>query len=254
MTLNMNGATEKLKMEKKEKSEEKSPELIASEQKNKLLEAQLNRLSSDQESLALEKEAEKMAKEDAALKEEADLRKALGEEFTTVKAGLKDGEELSSEQMISIMAEAVGASSDAQGKLILNKVTAMMSESNVELKKTQKLLIELAAATSMNQIRSSHSDYDDYKTEIAGIMSTTRGLSPEDAYTLAKAKKSKDQPDQRRVETERPGEPPTQTSSSLRDDYTRSREDDSTQQLSPKAAFTAAVSAAINKTIASRKG
>lgn len=194
-----------------------------------------------------------MAKEEAALKEEADLRKALGDEFTIVKAGLKEGEDLSSEQMIAIMAEAVGASSDAQGKLILNKVAAMMSESNAELKKTQKLLIELAAATSMNQIRSSHPDYDDYKTEIAGIMSTTRGLSPERAYKLAKLEKSGDQPDQRRVETERPGEPPTQTSLSSRDDYTRQKETTDVQQ-SPKAAFQAAVSAAIDKTIASRKG
>lgn len=254
MVLNMNRATEKSKMEKKERPEEKSPELIASEQKNKLLLAQLNKLSADQESLSLEKEAEKMAKETAALEQEADLRKALGDEFSTVKAGLKEGEELSNDQMIAIMAEAVGASSDAQGKLILNKVAAMMSKSDAEIKKTQNLLIEFAAATSMNQTRSAHSDYDDYKTEIAGIMSTTRGLSPERAYLLAKAEKSKGQPDQRRVETERPGEPPTPSALSSRDDYTRSKEVDNTQQLSPKAAFTNAVSAAIDKTLASRKG
>jgi len=238
-------------MEKK--SEQKSPELIAAEQKNKLLLEQLNKLSSDQESLTLEKEAEKMAKEEAALKEEADLRKALGDEFSTVKAGLKDGEEISNEQMIAIMAEAVGASSDAQGKLILNKVAAMVGESNTELKKTQKLLIELAAGVSMNQVRSAHKDYDDYKTEIAGIMSVTRGLSPERAYLLAKAEKSEGQPDQKRTETERPGEPPNETFSSSRNEYVQERKDDGVKR-SPRAVFKAAAEAAVKKTLEARQG
>lgn len=251
MKLNKTAEESKMEQEKKTKNE-KSPELIASEQKNKLLEEQLNRLSTDQESLALEKEAEKVAKETAALENEADLRKALGDEFSSVKSGLKDGEEISSEQMIAIMADAVGASSDAQGKLILKKVESMMGDSNAELQKTQKLLMELAAGMSMNQVRSEHKDYDDYKTEIAGIMSTTRGLSPERAYLLAKAEKSKGQPDQHQVETERPGAPPTPTSS--RDDYTRSTEVDTGVQLSPKAVFQNAVAAAIDKTISSRRG
>lgn len=251
MKLNKTAEESKMEQEKKTKNE-KSPELIASEQKNKLLEEQLNRLSTDQESLALEREAEKVAKETAALENEADLRKALGDEFSSVKSGLKDGEEISSEQMIAIMADAVGASSDAQGKLILKKVESMMGSSNAELQKTQKLLLELAAGMSMNQVRSEHKDYDDYKTEIAGIMSTTRGLSPERAYLLAKAEKSKGQPNQHQVETERPGAPPTPTSS--RDDYTRSTEEDTGVQLSPKAVFQNAVAAAIDKTISSRRG
>lgn len=251
--LKMNRTAEKSKMEKKEKLEEKSPDLIAAEQRNKLLQEQLNKLSSDQESLTLEKEAKDLAKEEAALQAEADLRKTLGEEFTSVKAGLKDGEDLSNEQMIAIMADAVGASSEAQGKLILKKVATMMGTSNDELKKTQKLLFELAAGMSMNQARSEHPDFDNYKTEVAGIMSTTRGLSTEDAYVLAKAKKSKGQPDQRITETERPGEPPTGIAPSSRDGYVHKKEDNGVRQ-SPRAVFKDAVRAAIDKNLNARQG
>jgi len=246
MTLNLSRTVEKSKMEKEQKSEQKSPELIAAEQENKLLKEQLNKLSSDLESSALEKKAAELAKETAALEKDANLRKALGEEFSTVKAGLKDGEELSNEQMIAILGEAVGAASDAQGKLILNKVAAMVGESNAELKKTQKLLMEFAASVSMNQTRSQHPDYDDYKTEIAGIMSTTRGLSPERAYILAKAEKSKGQPDKEQTFSERPGEPPTPAPSS-RDEYVREREESGGVQRNPKAAFQSAVHDAMKK-------
>lgn len=243
MTLNLRKTVENPKMEKK--SEQKSPELIAAEQKNSFLQEQLNKLSSDQASSDLAKKADAMAKETAALESEADLRKSLGDNFSTAKAGLKDGEEISNEQMIAIMAEAVGASSDAQGKLILNKVASMMSESNTELQKTQKLLFEMAAGVSQQQARSNHADYDDYKTEIAGIMSTTRGVSPEDAYMLAKAKRSQNQPNQNQTETERPGEAPTQTNTSLRDKYVKSRQTNDGIRRSPKTIFKDAVANAI---------
>jgi len=215
------------------------------------LKEQLKQLSADQESLTLEKEAEKLAKEEEALKKEADLRTALGTEFSTVKAGLKEGEELSNEQMIAIMAEAVGASSDAQSKLILKKVASMVGQSNDELKKTQKLLVELAACVSTDQTRSRHKDYDDYATEIAGIMSTTRGVSPEDAYLLAKAKKKGNQPEQRQTETERPGEIPNETSS--RNDYVRENRDAGGVKQSARAVFQAAAEAAAAKVIAARQ-
>ena len=251
MKLNVNRTAGKPEMEKKQekKVEEKSTELIAAEQKALLLQEQLSRLSADQESLALEKETEKMAKETAALEAEADLKRTLGEEFSEEKRNLKAGEELSNEQLIAIMGEAVGASSEAQGKLILKKVEALVGVSNAEIKKTQQLLIELAAGVSMNQIRSEHPDYDDFKTEIAGIMSTTRGLSPADAYVLAKAKKTQKQPNQQQFETERPGGPPESTAS-LRDDYVQ--EKDPEVQQSPKAIFIAAASKAVDKHIAGR--
>ena len=239
-------------MEAKKKEEQKSPEMIAIEQENKLLKEQLNKLSSAQESLTLEKEAEKIAKETAALEAEADLRKTLGEEFSTVKAGLREGEELSADQLVAIMADAVGVSSDAQAKLILKKVEAMMGKSDAEIKRTQKLLIELAAGISMNEVRSKNTDFDDYKTEIAGIMSVTRGLSPEDAYLLAKAKRSKGQPEQQQVESERPSTPPNASSS--RDAYTHQHQsEDDEVKRSPRAVFKAAADAAIEKLLANRQ-
>jgi hypothetical protein len=202
----------------------------------------------------LEKEAEKLAKETVALEQEANLRKTLGESFSTAKSGLKEGEELSNDQLIAIMADAVGASSDAQGKLILSKVSGMMTESNTELQKTQKLLIELAASVSMNQARSEDPDFDDYKTEVAGIMSTTRGLSPSDALMLAKAKRAKNQPKQKQTETERPNQIPLPSAdTSSRDEYVQSKQEPKVQQ-SPKAAFKAAVDAAYKKVQAARQG
>lgn len=251
MVLNLNKTVEKLKMDKKQ--EQKNPELIAAEQENKLLRERLDKLSSDQGELALQKEAEMLAKSEEALVEEADLRKTLGTEFTALKAGLKDDEEVSQEQLIAIMGEAVGASSEAQGKLILSKVASMMKQSDNEIVRTQELLAKLAAGMSMERARASNPDFDDYRVEVADIMSRTRGLDSEQAFLLAKAERLKGQPEQKRIETERPGIAPSSPSyESSRDDYTQEKDPD--VQRSPKATFNSAVSAALDKVIAARKG
>lgn len=234
---------------------QKSPELIAAEQENSFLKEQLSKQLNDQESLTLQKEAEKLEQNQAALIKEADLRQALGEQFTQVKAGLKPDEEISQEQLIAIMGEAVEASSNAQGSLILNKVAAMMKDSNAKLEKTQKLLVDLAAGVSMQQVRNANPDYDQYKTEVAQIMGSTRGLSTADAYLLAKAQKSKGQPNQREIETERPNNPPSPAPGESRNDYTNNNQhEQQAPQGNPRQVFLKASRAAIDKIIGARTG
>ena len=253
MTLNLKNSAENEKMNKGKKPE-KSQELIAAEQENKLLKEQLDKLLQDQESLKLEKDAEKLAKEQAALKEEADLRQAIQSNLTSAKTNLKEDQELSPEQILAITGDAVGAATDAQGKLILNQVGSMLQKQNKSIEDLQKLVFNLAAGVSVNQLRSQHDDYDNYKTEIAGIMSTTRGLSAEDAYILAKAKKGEGNVNQQNVSTERPGEIPDASSYNQRDEYiNQQNEANKDVHLSPKQVFSNAVSAAIDKTIASRR-
>lgn len=238
--------SEKKKEDQKSKPSEKEMYLEA---QVKLLQKQLEQRSQDEEDLLLQKEADELKKEEAALEEEADLKRTLGDAFSPSKTGMKAGDELDQSQLVSIMADAVGSASNAQAKLILSKVDSMMKKTDNRIDGTQKVLMELAASMSVDRARSQFSDFDEHKTEIAKVLSSTKGLSPEDAYLIVKGRQLKDQPDREQIESEKPNEAPAATSSSSE---IKDEQDESTQ-ISPKAAFRNAVSAAVDKIHAARE-
>lgn len=243
--------------QKKAKTDQDHQQTDLAEQ-NKLLQAQLTlyqeqlKQSTDEtERNRLEKEAEKFKLQQEALEEEANLRKTLGTAFPTEFTRKPDDDEgepkLNQQQMISIMGEAVGKAIDANSKLLQSKFAEIIRTRDEKLDATQNALVKLMANMSVNEARSVYPDFDTYREDIAKVLQATPGLSPDDAYLLAKARKSSSQPGPNVIETERP-----HTAISRTDEHASPRESDESRPRNARRDLREAIGAAIDKTIAAR--
>jgi hypothetical protein len=218
-----------------------------------LLQEQLKQKSDAEEQKRLEMEADRLRQDEEALREEADLQKLLGTAFPTAPAQSSyDGEPqaLDQKQMISIMGEAVGKAMDANTKLIETKMAKILNDRDNKIDETQKALIGLMANMSVNEARSVHKDFDEYKTEVRDILGRVTGLSPEEAFLLAKAQKQSSQPEPNVMSSERPHNAVVRSEthgSSPREQY-----EEPTRPVSSRRRFQDACSAAIDKVIAAR--
>lgn len=262
-----NKLAEQLKAKKEQQSVNKEQDKLIQEsaQKTAVLEAQVKLLQeqlllkkSDEEESKLQQEAERLKKEQAALEEEANLRKTLSQAFPPRVAKADEDEEasLKPDQMIGVMADAVGKAIDAQSKLLLSKVNEALkktsSEQESKITGIQQALIKLVAGMSVDQAKSQHKDFDQFTPDIKEILSSTQGLSPEDAYLLAKAKRSMKSPSQREVETERPNEA---AAPFAREELSQSEQEESDEprSMSSKKIFKDAVDKAISKILAAKQ-
>lgn len=220
----------------------------------RLLHEQLLQKKSDDEETKLQQAADQLKKEQAALEEEANLRKSLSQAFPMQKLS-DDQDSLKPDQMISIMGDAVGKAIDAQTKLVLSKVSEMMKQNTSSLDSkitgTQEALIKLMAGLSINEAKSQYKDFDEFSPDISKILSSTQGLSPEDAYLLAKSRKASQTPSQRQVETERPNEGIQPLS--RRETSSREESDQDQPKASAKSIFQEATRKAIDKILAARQ-
>jgi len=240
-----------------------------SSEKERLLEAELFRLrtlleqrQSETEESKLEKQAEALKAEEAALREQADLKGILKDAFHELPVTRNDDDftsrekpQLNQKEMLDVMGEVISGAIDANTQLILNKVGEMVQGSDEKIVGTQKALIGLMSHISTNESRANHKDFDVFKEDIATIMSKTSGLSPEQAYLLAKAQKTEKVPGRREIETERPDAIVSRSSDYDDREYNSQNEhSDRNQDLlrNPRKEFKAGVSAAIDKVLANR--
>jgi len=241
--------------------EEMRTKYASLEAQTKLLQEQLLLKRSDDEESKAQQAAERLQKEQAALEQEADLRKTLSQAFPqrSAKSDDDDGTEgLKLSEVTGVMADAVGKAIDAQSKLILSKVGEMMKRTTGELDNkisgTQQALIKLVAGLSVDQAKGQYKDFDEFAPDIRELLSKTQGLSPEDAYLLAKARKASKTPSQQETETERPSQ--SMLPSSSRDNVPENEEPEEGEQgdhqLSARKVFRDAVSKAIDKQLAAR--
>lgn len=242
--------------------QESSQKTAVLEAQVKLLQEQLLLKKSDDEEIKLQQQAEKLQKEQAVLEEEANLRKTLSQAFPQQRSAKVDDDEddqLKPDQMASIMADAVGKALDAQSKLMLSKVGEVIKRTSEaqdnKITGIQQALIKLVAGMSVDQAKSQFKDFDQFAPDIKEILTNTQGLSPEQAYLLAKAQRSIKSPSQREVETERPNEAAGPYSREREESSLSSREaEDANQQpLSSKAVFKNAVDKAISKILAAKQ-
>lgn len=225
-------------------------ELAALKAQVSVLQEQLQLQKNDEESLKMQAEAARLQKNQEALEQEADLRRTLSDAFSPSKIGLKPGEELEQSQLVTVLAEAVGAASDAQAKLILSKVNEMAKSQDEKIKGAHKAIVELATMLSVNQARNRFADFDDRKTEIAKILSETRGLSPEDAYLLAKARLEVGNPSSSQLDSEKPNEAPGRSGFGGKSEKSS---EETESFVSPRQVFRTALSKAIDKALQSRQ-
>ncbi len=186
-------------------------------EREKLLEEQLahyrtllEQRQNETEEAKQEKAAEALKAEEAALLEQTNLRAVLKDAFPGRATAPVDevlsqeSPQLNQKEMLDVMGEVVGNAIEANTKLILNKVGALIKGSDEKLAGTQKALIGLMSHMSVTETKNNHKDYDVYKEDIADIMSKTNGLSVEQAYVLAKAQKQEKVPGREKIESERP--------------------------------------------------
>ena len=205
-------ALNKNQEEKKKEEKKEEPNLLTSQVeflKSQVthLQEQLTQKSDESSQQRLEAAAEKLKLQNEALEEEADLRKTLGTAFPVgPKAVDEDGEptSLDPQQMVSIMGEAVGKAIDASTKLLEGKFDKILASRDEKIKNTETAVIRLIAGMSVKEAQESNPDFDTYREDVASILSKTDGLSPQDAYLLAKSRRASTQPDAKKIESERP--------------------------------------------------
>lgn len=245
----------KKEMEKNQKSKDQDPEnqdqrLPMLEAQVKLLQEQLQDKRRSEDDQKLQADADELQKEQAVLEEEANLRRVLGDAWNAKTKEAPEGQDLDQKEMISVMAEAVGKAVDANTKLILGKVDGMIKGVDGKITGTQKALVELMAMRSIEDARSEFRDFDEHKVEISEILGQTRGLSPEDAYILAKGRKASKVPDQKTAESEKPNTAPSALS---RRESSSSKGDEDFDFSSPRKVFKDALSKAIDKHLSARE-
>ena len=192
-----------------------------------------------------------MSAEKAALREEADLRKTLENAFSTSSKSKGDDEELTQRELVAVLAETMDKAATANSKLILQEVANQIKNTNGSVSELKQVMTDLLAGMSVGQAKSQFKDFDVYAQDAAKILQNTQGLSPADAYMLAKAKKASTQPDKREVESERPTDAVTMHDSDARNVTRENAPID--QPVSSRAAWKTAMSDAIDKVIAARK-
>ena len=192
-----------------------------------------------------------MQSEKAALKEEADLRKTLENAFSTSAKTKGDDEELTQRELVAVLAETMDKATAANSKLILSEVANKIKETDGTVKELKQVMTDLLAGMSVGQAKAQFKDFDVYAQDAAAILQNTQGLSPADAYMLAKAKKASTIPDKKALETERPTEAVTRHDSDARNVTRENAPID--QPVSSRAAWKIAMSDAIDKVLAARK-
>ena len=231
--------------------QETQAKLQFSEAQVKVYQEQLQQGQVASEEQKLAEEAKKLKANTAALEQEANLSRTLAEALATEQPNVADETgDLSQKELISVIADAVSKASDANSKLIMNQVEDRVKETGGEISKLQSVMIDLLGSMSVQQARSAHKDFDDYQVEAAKILQKTQGLSPEDAYLLAKAQKASTVPDKKQVESERPTSIPSFTRPTKEQ---LSNRDADQQHVNPRLAFKNAVSDAVDKVIANRQ-
>lgn len=206
----------------------------------------------------LASQAEALRQEQASLEEETNLHQilkdAISPQQNSQQAEGAFGEQLDPRQVVEVIGEAVGKAIDASQKLTLSKVGELIKGVSDQNAGTQTALIKLMGTLSVNEARKNNTDFDEYADGIKDILSKTQGLSPEDAFLLAKARKASLVPEKKQVESERPGSIVSREDIPDTSQQHREPVDSKDRPYNPRLEFAEGVSAAIDKVIAARSG
>ena len=121
-----------------------------------------------------------------------------------VSSGDIDFDALSNKEMIEIMASAFDNAVDARTKLAVDEANKNNQAIVDKVAGIEKYLIQREAASGVEAARAKFNDFDNYREDMSKLFEMYPGITPEDAYILAKSKKSSDAPPQKEVETEKP--------------------------------------------------
>ena len=189
---------------------QKNPE-VESEKTSVELQKQieaLNKQIESQKTLDASKRLEEARKQkeeqESKLMQEADIKKALHKEGVDI-------DDLTPSELLSIVGDAFEQAIDAKATLAIQSGDEKVSQLHDKLTKIENYLISKEASEGVRSARSKFKDFDDYKEDISKLFEQYPGISPTDAYVLAKSRKAGDVPPKSQMDSERPDNAVTRT-------------------------------------------
>lgn len=237
------------------------------EAENQTLRQQLEQRNQQSNQQNLESEAERLRKEKEALEADADIQKLIKQSFANEPRQpqnrlFPDEEQLSMNDMVAVIAENVGKAIKANSQLTLKAVEEKLANMTSQVAGTQQAVIKMIAGMGIKEVSDEFKDFNDYREDIAKIVKRYPGMTPKDAYLLAKSQRSLASPTKNELESERPNEIPSSLGNQAyfesatpfeeEQEFDSEFEPEDNPNLSKRAQFSNAVSNAIDKVLAAR--
>jgi len=115
-------------------------------------------------------------------------------------------ENMSKRQIVEVIASAVETALEANVARVKDEVSQSTSDSDKKIADIEKVLMAIVGNLGQSEVRSKHVDYDSYQADIAKIMGGQPGLGFEDAYYIAKSRRTEGIPPSNQTDTEKPGD------------------------------------------------
>lgn len=113
-------------------------------------------------------------------------------------------ESMSKRQLVDIIAGAVETAMEANATQIKSDIGKSLSPDLAKIGNIEKVLMGIVGNMGVQESRSKHNDFDDYKEPISKIMGEVPGITFERAYLLAKSEAAGKTPPKSQIETEKP--------------------------------------------------
>jgi len=129
---------------------------------------------------------------------------SLKDSLSRSEDGNTDLEELTNKELLDVVGSAFDSAVEARTKLAIEQASKGSKALEDKLDKLEKYLLRKEASEGIQKARNRFRDFDDYREDISNIFNKYPGITPEDAYILAKGNKASTSPAQKDLETEKP--------------------------------------------------
>jgi len=188
----MEKTQEQLEQEQKEQEQSQKEQELLMEIEN--LRKQVTTQETNKQSEIEQQKEQELIK----LQQEADIKKAFSENKEI------DLDELTNKEILDIVADAFDKSIEARTKIAIEAASKGNKGIEDKLTRLEQYLLKKEAKDGIDGARRKFRDFDDYKDDIAKVFEIYPGILPEDAYIIAKGRKSANVPPQKEVESEKP--------------------------------------------------
>lgn len=113
-------------------------------------------------------------------------------------------EQLTNRQMIDVITKSVDKAISNQKSAAMFMIDDAVKADREKVTRLEKATISLLSGLAAQQVRGKYSDFGNYEKDIPSIQQNYPGISIEDAYHLAKSRKTSDLPGKGNMDTEKP--------------------------------------------------
>jgi len=113
-------------------------------------------------------------------------------------------DDLSNKEILDVVADAFDKAIEARTKIAIDAASKSNKNIDDKLTRLEQYLLGKEARDGIDEARKKFNDFDDYREDISKVFKAYPGILPEDAYIIAKGRKSADVPPQKNMESEKP--------------------------------------------------